>query len=117
MYGKIYMCVYIYIYIIEISNLSLIRLTIAIYPMVVITMMIVILFNILFCIYISNNTSELYQVCARFNSIILIIKNKNREQNWPLRKSLHQRDKYQDFVPEFLSPCLSEIESWPAISY
>ena len=51
MYGKIYMCVYIYIYIIEISNLSLIRLTIAIYPMVVITMMIVILFNILFCIY------------------------------------------------------------------
>ena len=51
MYGKIYMCVCIYVYIIEISNLSLIRLTIAIYPMVVITMMIVILFNILFCIY------------------------------------------------------------------
>ena len=59
MYGKIYMCVCIYIYIIEISNLSLIRLTIAIYPMVVITMMIVILFNILFCIYISNNTLAL----------------------------------------------------------
>ena len=34
-----------------IFNLSLIRLTIAIYPMVVIKMMIVILFNILFCIY------------------------------------------------------------------
>ena len=54
-----YICVCIYIYTTEISNLSLIRLTIAIYPMVVITMMIVILFNILFCIYISNNTLAL----------------------------------------------------------
>ena len=41
----------------------------------------------------------------------------NKRRKIGLRKSLHQRDKYQDFVPEFLSPCLSEIESWPAISY